>query len=223
MRDEYECHLRTLLADAELAVRVPLDALAAILRDGRFKTRHEAGVHSKNPERCPAEESAVWSVHETALSELPIFGYAASIGDVTTPETRATLHQAYGSARVLLARDVGHRTSVFFGDTLIWLRQGAGAPAPLREPDELSWPSDRGAPTERHSLDSCGPDEVVEIQVVGGLRLSDIASIMFDQNPPRSILEALQQNAIDSYVNALPALPRWLSERFIPDALTLTH
>ncbi len=43
MRDEYECHLRTLLADAELAVRVPLDALAAILRDGRFKTRHEAG------------------------------------------------------------------------------------------------------------------------------------------------------------------------------------
>jgi hypothetical protein len=167
MRENYERHLRALVSGAEISTRVSLNALARILDDGRFKTSHEPGcLQSKNPPRSPAEEAQVWNVQASSLSELPIFGYAATIADVSVPQTRATLHMAYGSARVVLQAQVRSRCTVFFGDSLWAVRHDEGAPAPLERPDELCWLPERGLPSERLELDEGGPDEVVEVQII---------------------------------------------------------
>ncbi len=220
-RGRYESHLRALLRDAEISTRVSLDALALILEDGRFKTRYEAGsLLSRNPPRSAAEESRVWNVPADALGELPIFGYAATLADVAAPETRATLHMAYGSARVLLRSEVMARCTVFFGDSLWAVRHDEGAPAPLDAPDELCWLPDRGMPTGRHELDEGGPDEVVEVQITKGLRVNEISSVRFDFEPPQPILDALAARRIGSCVDLMPTLPEHSTKSFVPDVLS---
>jgi hypothetical protein len=220
-RESYESHLRVLLSEAEISKRVKLDALKLILEDGRFKTSHEPGcLQSKNPSRSAAEEAAVWNVPASALSELPIFGYAATAADVTVPETRATLHMAYGSARVLLRREVRTRSTVLFGDSLWPVRHDEGAPASLDAPDELCWLPDRGVPSERHGLDEGAPDEVVEIQIIKGLRLSEVSAVRFDFDPPQPIVDALSERRIGWCVNPMPALPEHSQRSFVRDVLS---
>ena len=204
LADRYEAHLRGLLVDAEIGTRVQLEDLESILRDGRFKTRHEPGVHSKNPQRHPDEEAEVWNVDARHLCEFPIFGYAATTDDVAVPETRRTLHNAYGPARVLFAESVRVRCSVFFGDTLRWLRDGSGAPAPVCAPDELSWPPDLGPPTERASIDVCGPEDVVEIQILGGIEAIEIKRVILDAEPADALARALRRAGLTPEVNPLP-------------------
>jgi hypothetical protein len=204
LAEGYEAHLRGLLVGAEIGTRVRVEVLDSILREGRFKTRHEPGVHSKNPDRHPDEEAEVWNVDARRAWELPIFGYAATIDDVAVPETRRTLHNAYGAARLLLAESVRVRCSVFFGDTLRWLRDGSGAPAPLCAPDELSWPPDLGVPTGRTSIDVCGPEDVVEIQILGGVEAREIKRVILDAEPADALARALSTAGLTLEVNPLP-------------------
>lgn len=91
----------------------------------------------------------------------------------------------------MLASEVRDRCTVFFADSLWAIRHDEGAPAPLDAPDELCWLPERGLPTERLELDEGGPDEVVEIQIIGGLSASEICSVRFDLEPPPSIINAL--------------------------------
>ena len=174
---------------------------------------------SKNPTRSIDEESAVWSLDPSKPETYPIFGYAASINDVTEAAARASLHSAYGSARVFLSPDVRPRTSVFFGDSLSWIRNSTGAPAPLNEADELTWPFDRGVPTERGSLDEGAFDEVVELQIIGGISIGDIEGVIFDFEPPAVVVRALRCAGIDWSVNPMPPFPAWLGELFVRDRL----
>jgi len=217
-RDEYEAHLRSLLREAIVGARVPLSALLSIVRDGRFKTRHE-GSMSKNPMRSIDEETAVWSLDPSKPETYPIFGYAASINDVTDAAARASLHSTYGSARVLLSRDVRPRATVFFGDSLSWIRNSTGAPALLDEPDELAWPFDRGLPTERRALDECAFDEVVELQITGGISVDEVDEVIFDFEPPPVVIRALRCAGIVWSVNPMPTFPPWLAELFVRDRL----
>jgi hypothetical protein len=126
-----------------------------------------------------------------------------------------------GSARVLLSPDVRPRTSVFFGDSLSWIRNSTGAPAPLNEADELTWPFDRGVPTERGSLDEGAFDEVVELQIIGGISVGvgDIDGVIFDFEPPAVVARALRCAGIDWSVNPMPTFPAWLGELFVRDRL----
>lgn len=130
-RDVVAAHLRALLAPTVISVRVCLDVLMKILTGGGFKTVYEDGVESKNPDRSMAEEAGVWDLDPTHPEEFPIFGYAASSSDMSEPATRAHLHTAYGSARLILSDAMRERTTVFFGDSLSWVRRVEGAPAPL--------------------------------------------------------------------------------------------
>ncbi len=218
LRAESERHLRELLTRAEIGTRVRLDPLASIVRDGRFKTVHE-GAPSRNPTRSIDEEAEVWVLDQGRLAEFPIFGYAASVDDVSEPATRASLHSAYGSARVLLADEVRERTSVFFGDSLSWIRGRTGAPAPLDTPDELAWPLDRGSPMDRATLDEGAADEFVEVQIIGGIAIGAIKRVLFDYEPPAAVAELLDQREIHWTVNAMPALPRYLEQVFQRDTL----
>ncbi len=154
----------------------------------------------------------MWDLDLDRLCEFPIFGYAASIADVSEPATRATMHHAYGSARALLRADIRERTTVFFGDSLAWIRRREGAPAPLDAPDELAWPFDRGSPFDRQSLDEGGADEYVEIQIIGGISTEMIQMILFDYPPSALVAEQLAAHKIAWDVNPMAKLPPYLAD-----------
>jgi hypothetical protein len=218
-REHYEAHLRALVQSAEISKRVKLAAFARILEDGRFKTPYEPGcLPSGNPERSAAQEAKVWNVSADAFGELPTFGYLATIADVAVPSTRAYLHNAYGSVRVMLASAVKAKCTVFFADSLWAINHEEGVPAPLDAPDELCWLPDRGLPTGRLTIDEGGADEVVEIQIIGGLSLGEISSVRFDFEPPDSIVNALCARGIKWCLNPMPTLPRYSRLRL--DALS---
>jgi hypothetical protein len=220
LREPCEAHMRALIAPALLGVRVPLDGLGWILIDGRFQTRYELGEQaSKNPPRTPAQEAQVWAVCESALGEMPVYGYLATRADAASLLTRASLHQAYGSARVLLTDAVRPRATVFFGDSRWAITHEEGAPAPLDRPDELSWLPDRGDPRARASVDDGVFDEVIEAQVIGGIHASEIEQAIFDYPPPALMEQALCSRHIDWAVNPMPDTAR-LPAPFVRDQLT---
>ncbi len=221
VRECFEGHLRALVERAEIGSRVKLDALAGILADGRFKTRHEAtGRPSKNPPRSSAEEARIWNVHERALSGMPIYGYLATRADVTAVETRMSLHRAYGSARVVLRPEARSCSTVFFGDSRWPTSHDEGAPAPIDGPYELAWMPDLGPPTDRRSVDEGYFDEVVELQIIGGVHISDIEVVVFDLDPPCSITDALRCRELKWDVNPLPSMSDEQRARFVADELS---
>jgi hypothetical protein len=218
-REPYEAHLRALVQGAEISKRVRLEAFARILDDGRFKTPYEPRcLPSGNPVRSAVRDAQVWNVSAEAFGELPTFGYLATTADVAVPETRAYMHNAYGSVRVMLAGEVKARCTVFFADSLWAISHDEGAPAPLDAPDELCWLPDRCLPPERLTIDEGGPDEVAEIQIIGGLSVDEISSVRFDFKPPESIVDALSARAIKWCVNSVPTLPSY--SRLVPDTLS---
>jgi hypothetical protein len=220
LREPLQAHLRELVAPALLGTRVPLERLARILADGRFRTSHEPGGQpSKNPPRSPAQEARVWNIAESALADMPIYGYLATLADVTSIEARASLHQAYGSARVLLADEVRSRSTVFFADSRWPLTHEEGAPAPVDESDELAWLPDRGDPRARGSIDVGVFDEVVETQIIGGIHAREIETVIFDCPPPASIKQALCSREIEWDVNPLPEMSAEQQARFVADRL----
>ncbi len=209
-REVVAAHLRALLAPTVISIRVYLNVLMKILVDGRFKTVYEDGVISKNPDRSMAAESQVWEVDPAHPEGFPIFGYAASSSDMSAPATRAHLHSAYGSARLILSDLMRERTTVFFGDSLSWVRMAGGAPATIDSPDELAWPPDRGWPLERRSADDGSMDEYVELQFLGGISRSMIREVIFDFAPDERIAQALRCQGIPWRINPMPEIPEYL-------------
>jgi hypothetical protein len=209
-------HLRALLAPTVISVRVYLNVLMEILADGRFKTVYEDGVISRNPDRSMAEESEVWELDPSHPEVFPIFGYAASLSDMSEPATRAHLHSAYGSARLILSDAMRERTTVFFGDSLSWVRKIEGAPAPIDSPDEFAWPHDRGSPLERRSADEGSMDEYVELQFLGGISCPMIREVVFDFAPDHRVVQALRCHHIPWHVNLMPAIPEYLRDTVGP-------
>jgi hypothetical protein len=77
----------------------------------------------------------------------------------------------------------------------------------------------RSSPIERLSLDECPFDEVVEIQIIGGISVNKVDGVIFDFDPPEVVVRSLEGAEIDWSVNAMPPLPPWLEERLVRDRL----
>lgn len=217
VRADWEAHLQALIGKGVLSVRTPVRSLLSILDCGRFLTRAEGGL-SDNQERSLAEEAGVWTIEVDQPGRFPVFGYLASESDVSEPATRYSLHSAYGGARILLDDGVRERTSVFFGDSLHWIRTRHGAPAPIDAVDELAWPFDRGIPVHRLTLDEGGPDEVVEIQIIDGLSIQEFRAVCFDFDPADVLRDSLDELGIAWRVNPMPEIPAFVTD-FVEDRL----
>ena len=60
-----------------------------------------------------------------------------------------------------------------------------------------------------------GVDEVVELQILGGISVYEIDTVVFDFEPPPALTRALRSKNVEWSVNPMPSLPSWLSERFV--------
>jgi hypothetical protein len=168
------------------------DKLRLFLGSGRLLNKAEVG--SPHPRRPPDLERSVWSIDTTDVADLPIYGYAASIGDVRDRRggdlTRESLRRAYGPARLIYKPDLRSRTTITVGDSLFLLRQKRAAPSPYCAPDFVSLPRD-GDIDERTDADHCDADSFIECQTLGGVYVEDIDRIIFDEQPETETEAAL--------------------------------
>ncbi len=179
------------LSDAVLALRVTETALRAVLDGGRFRTREEIGP--PNPQRSADLERSIWTIDSEEPADLPVYGYAATVGDVRDRDggdaTRRTLRETFGSARVILNDSLRDRTTFTMHDSLSLLERRAVAPSLITAPSHLSWPPE--GDFKRKNLDWCGADEFFELQILGGVYVDDIAEVLFDWEPAQVTKEAL--------------------------------
>lgn len=179
------------LSGAVLGRRMTEEGLCSVLADGRFKTQAEIG--SPNPTRPPSLERSVWTIEGDDPADLPIYGYAATIGDLRDPDgglkSLESVRRAYGPVRVIFKNSVRSRTTFTIHDSLWRLKQLGVAPSRVTNPSHLSWPFDGDWNRER--IDRCRADEYCEIQILGRVYVDDIDRVLFDRQPHQQTKEAL--------------------------------
>jgi len=179
------------LSDAVLALRVTETSLREVLGAGRFKAQGETG--SPTPHRSADLERSIWTVDTKDPADLPVYGYAATLGDVRDIDggdaTRRTLRDTFGSARVILNDSLRGRTTFTMHDSRSLLESRAVAPSPITAPSHLSWPPE--GDFKRKNLDWCGANEFFELQILGGVYVDDIAQVLFDWEPAQVTKDAL--------------------------------
>lgn len=183
--------LREWLADALVGRRMTEHSLRLFLRSGRLKNKAEVG--SPHPQRTPELERNVWTINTTDPADLPIYGYAASEGDVRDRRgadlTRRSLAAAYGPARLIFDPAIRARSTITVGDSLWLLQQHCAAPSPVGNPSHLSWSPD--SDFERSDIDFCDANQFVEVQILGRVYVEDVTQVVFDDEPRAGTLTAL--------------------------------
>jgi hypothetical protein len=204
-RAELEVLLSCWLHDVVLGRRMKECSLRLFLASGRLLNQAEVG--SPNPERPPDLERSVWSIDTTDNADLPIYGYAATIGDVRDryggDMTRRSLSDTYGPGRLIYKPQLRPRSTITVGDSLFLLRQLRAAPSAVIAPSYLSFPPDADL-EERPDADHCDANDFIECQTLGGVYVEDIDRILFDHEP-----EPETQEALDGLIPwAVAAAPR---------------
>ncbi len=114
----------------KVSIRVPVEDLDDILRDGEFKNQHGTGTTKGlfDPRgRMDAERSMFGIPWRSDPEDYPVYGYIRTKGY----EGHVS---GYGDIRVTFKDSVKNRTSFTFGDSLYAGGNGDIVPAPLNDP-----------------------------------------------------------------------------------------
>jgi hypothetical protein len=207
-RASVAAELRGLLVDKPIAVRVRDEAaLQDIIAGGRFKTSHEGVKRASgllaNMANRRLGEHILGVPADTPPERRPIYGYVAingiepalsggrQIPGVREREDQEDLLSSYGQIQVVLKPDVRPRTTITVGDSL----------------DEIAFM--RPTPVDSPTAESLGIHRLngiaepgftrtsyVEAQVHGGIRVDDIAEVVFPQPPAAATAGALDRRGI---------------------------
>lgn len=176
------------VASADVAVRVHSESLGQILAEGRLKTQFESGTSGGffDPAgRAVFESHYFGAAPEMPHSDRPVYGYLHDRQE--DPDASGGLAdyalEAYGEVALRLRPEVRERTTWNAGDSLS-LNGMAQNPETVASP--LSAPDRRSLnyatfhdPTQTRSWSDIGGGEYMEAQVWGGVRVQDIAEVVF--------------------------------------------
>jgi hypothetical protein len=200
--------LKDVVADKPVAVRVTNDGLRGILSGGRFKTSFDTGakrapgLHVDVAHRRLGEQ-VNGIAPDTPPEKRPVYGYVAINGIepalfegkqiplVRQREGQEDVLSAYGKVQVVLKPSVRERTSVTVGDSLDEL--GFMRPSPIDNP---SAESVGFRDHERLAQPSFTRTGYVEAQIHGGVSASDIAEVVFPDQPSAETAKALDSHGI---------------------------
>jgi hypothetical protein len=162
--------LREWAGGTVVRVRMDADDVASFVHDRRYRNQFVTGTSqgAYAPGRRMLVEHTVLGVPPAALgAHRPIYGYCSG-----SNETHPNVLK-YGDAVLILRREVNHRTTFTFGDSLdetaILSAHPPFAPEPLARPTTLALDGrfDLVAADEPWEATSCG---YIEAQIHGGLR-----------------------------------------------------
>lgn len=186
----------------DLVIRMESDSVPGLLSDGRFKSQFETSSSGGlfDPGVRARAEDQLFNMPEDIDShpELrPIYGYATDVskwdtaewGDIQQ-ENRNT--SQYGNVAFVLNGDLANRTTFTMGDSL-----GDGSsvlpsvPSPISSPDWTSL-----SPAKASGADWSDFGAYMEVQVHGGVSVSDINRAIINGSAPSWVTEALDKAGI---------------------------
>lgn len=167
--------IRDWVREAEVRVRIPRDVLPRLLRDGRLKNQFETGASqgALNPPLRAFVEERLFAIPTHARPSVrPVYGYLEGSSEVAVRQ--------YGVVLRLSSR-VRRRTTFTLGDTLNDTARAATAtlaPVPLCRPTADAALADIDL-IATESLATATPRGYAEAQIHLGVRLADIAEVVF--------------------------------------------
>jgi hypothetical protein len=178
--DEYQqavnSHITDLLSNASINIRMNEDHVVGLLRDGRYKTQFESGTSGgvlSHAMRIRTEQLVFGYPEDTASADRPVYGYLAGKRD--SSET-----WSYGRVVLRMRDDVRHRSTVVFADSLGDTSIGRWPTVAARwidDADETVADYSRHDPLDFEDVGDVSP--YAEVQIHGGVELSDIEEILF--------------------------------------------
>ena len=165
------------LKTSNITITMPPRVLAQVLNDGRYKTQFETRRSGglNDPQARSSEEAERFGYPPHMKPEFrPVYGMV-ELGGVQAPSERNNLQ--YGSAVVVLKSETRERTTFTVGDSLSLVRPSAPVMNPRAQPAVVG--IDKGSiRSEVYAWEN--PSKLyLEAQIHGGVRTSDIASVIF--------------------------------------------
>ena len=206
---EYRSRVDGLLAresaKSSIEIRAGAAVLDGILDDGRFKSQFEtntsAGTLNQNY-RANAEAKMFGYPIGLDPAKRPIYGYLSGSADPIDGDINA-----YGEVAIRLKADVAARSTVTFADSLGEGTRGEILPQPLTSPTSLA------KPFNEYVLDPLSitnptledlSEGYAEVQIHGGVSVSDIESVTFRQRD-LDYYEKTAQRDVDLFAARLAA------------------
>ena len=178
--------LPTLLADAEIRMRIREDGLAGWLESGAFETFHSVGYTAGLADRTvriEVEHGVLGVPADASPCDRPIYGYVHGSADELS--SRIT---DYGKILVRLDDGLRQRATVTLGDSMGSTNRGNWAcmsPEPLEQPVLLCRFANRDVVSAGNLVDACDPYYgYAEVQIYGPLYPHDIREVVFCYGVP---------------------------------------
>lgn len=181
--DEYIVGRARAIAQAPIAIRMPIEALDGVLSDGRVRNQFETDTSGGvlNYRLRAIEESVSMNVRADSPPEArPVYGYLDS--DLTHGDA---ICKFYGDAKLTLKPEVSSRATMLFGDSLTMagtpipvakVAAGEATVADIAHSGEFIFTSAGAASV--HGPDPKTPyNGYVETQIWGGVRPADVAKV----------------------------------------------
>jgi Protein of unknown function (DUF3626) len=192
-RDTMVTKIEQFVLGREVRVRVRLENLESILRDGRLKNQFETNTSggALNPAGRRQMEERMFAISPAAPpSERPTYGYLEDSNEAAMIQ--------YGNVIIRLGGEVAERTTFTLGDTLdhtFFANVPTLAPVPLTEP------TDAAAHTDFDLLDAASLADMsgfgaAECQIHAGVSTTDFVGITFSRGgQPPPVVEELLEDA----------------------------
>lgn len=217
LKAEWQSSVESAVADAKVYVAMPPEVVERVLVDGRYKSQFETnssyGGDVQIDERRHAEHVIFGTPKNLPDKERAVYGYASAAPPnnkhtIGEPENNHHACLTYGSAIVQYKDDVKARATITFGDSLN--RSEDVIPSPMLSPSlrsvNFSRYNDEDEPPPvitRRSVDAQAlrsDDERIgdytEVQVHGGLHVSEIETVWFRKDPPPTMQSLLKERGI---------------------------
>lgn len=175
-----------------VSVRTPLEVAPLVLKDGRWKNQFESGRSQgflSSSARKEAESNGLGVPHDAPIKERPIYGFLSGIGE------REGTADSYGEVEFRLKPEVKLRSTMTVGDSLGMFGGDEAVGTPVLNPDLEGIDSNGTAPVRNDPT----AIEYIEVQIQGGLKLSDVKDVVLHVGYQPAEVEGLSEQYRKTY------------------------
>lgn len=205
---------KTFASKADLVVILPQERLGEVLADGRYKTVHETGRSQgvdgeANQQyldnRLVYENAAYGYGDSTPITSRPVSGMIVGQGGYPYDS-----HPIYGGskpAEIVLKPEVRERTTWTNGDSLNTFATGKTFESTIMPANQLSKKASiyrKGMGENYFDSKDFATSSLIEIQVHGGVKVSDIGKVRFYTPPSKAVAARLERAGIPYETVELP-------------------
>ena len=223
--EQYVQQALTDIAQHDIAIAAPKNAIDSILNDGRFRTQFETGTSGatlNTTERAAAEAKGLGIPTTAGAANRPVYGYM-NFGT----DTRNLTQRGYGEVSFILDDSVRARTTISVGDSMNQFAKNNLVGTPIDNPSilaadhEVSNLVDYARTGDANEFVYSGVG-YVEAQIHNGVQLSDVKAVLDEKGvlTPEQVRRFQEQGIQvlqgDAAKNAGKLPPKGAAGGFVP-------